>query len=87
MESMNLKVELPMKIEVDNKGAVDLVNGLSCSGGTKHMDVRIMFMRELKENKVLEVSWQPTAENEADIFTKNKDGATFDRHMRELVAE
>ena len=62
MESMNLKVELPMKIEVDNKGAVDLVNGWSCSGGTKHMDVRIMFMRELKENKVLEVVWQPTAE-------------------------
>ena len=87
LESMNLRVELPMKVEVDNRGAVDLVNGWSCSGGTKHMDVRIMWMRELKENKVLEVVWHPTAENEADIFTKNTDGATFEKHMKELVAE
>ena len=87
LESMNLRVELPMQVEVDNRGAVDLVNGWSCTGGTKHMDVRIMWMRELKEDKVLEVVWQPTAENEADIFTKNTDGATFVKHMKELVAE
>ena len=87
LESMNLRVELPMQVEVDNRGAVDLVNGWSCTGGTKHMDVRIMWMRELKEDKVLEVVWQPTAENEADIFTKNTDGATFEKHMKELVAE
>ena len=46
-----------------------------------------MWMRELKENKVLEVVWQPTADNEADIFTKNTDGTTFEKHMKELVAE
>ena len=87
IESMGLKVELPMQVEVDNKGAVDLVNGWSCSGGTKHMDVRIMFMRELKESKVIEVNWVATAENEADIFTKNTDGSTFATHMQKLVAE
>ena len=87
IESMGLKVELPMTVEVDNKGAVDLINGWSCSGGTKHMDVRIMYMRELKENKVIEVNWIRTDDNEADIFTKNTDGATFARHMKELVAE
>ena len=87
IESMKLKVELPMKVEVDNKGAVDLVNGWSCSGGTKHMDVRIMFMRELKENKIIEVVWQPTAANEADIFTKNTDNGTFLKHMKRLVAD
>ena len=51
------------------------------------MDVRIMFMRELKENKVIEVIWQPTAANEADIFTKNTDNATFMKHRKCLVAD
>ena len=45
LESIMLKVELPMIVEVDNKGAVDLVCGWSNSGGTKHMDVRIMYLR------------------------------------------
>ena len=87
LESILLKVELPMIVEVDNKGAVDLVNGWSSSGGTKHMDVRIMYLRELKEQKILKVVWQPTKENEADVFTKNVDGATFERHLGALVSE
>ena len=82
-----LKEELPMIVEVDNKGAVDLVNGWSSSGGTKHMDVRIMYLRELKEKKILKVEWQPTKENEADVFTKNVDGATFERHLGALISE
>ena len=87
LESILLKLELPMIVEVDNKGAVDLVNGWSSSGGTKHTDVRIMYLRELKEKKILKVEWQPTKENEADVFTKNVDGATFERHLGSLFSE
>ena len=85
LKSMMLEVELPMIIEVDNKGAVDLVNGWSSGGGTKHMNVRKMFLRELKEQGVLSIKWQPTKENESDIFTKNVDNATFDRHLLAFV--
>ena len=51
------------------------------------MDVRIMYLRELKEDKVIKVIWQPTKENEADVFTKNVDGATFAKHLGALVSE
>ena len=51
------------------------------------MDVRIMFLRELKENKIIEVIWQPTADNEADIFTKNTDGTTFTKHTNKLTTD
>ena len=87
LESMLLMVELPMIVEVDNRGAVDLVNGWTSTGGTKHMDVRIMYLRELKENKVIKVLWQPTEANEADVFTKNVDGATFEKHLNALVKD
>jgi len=82
LEAMELKIELPMIVEVDNKGAVDLANGWSCNGGTKHMDVRMMFVRELKEEGIIKVKWIPTAENKSDIFTKNTDAKTFNKHVK-----
>ena len=40
LESMVLKVKLPMLLKMDNKGAVDLANNLSVGGQTRHVDVR-----------------------------------------------
>ena len=36
---LGLKVETPMLLEMDNKGAVDLANNWSVGGHTKHVDV------------------------------------------------
>jgi hypothetical protein len=52
LESMGLKVKLPMILEMDNKGAVDLANNWSIVGRTRHVDVRQCFLWELKESKV-----------------------------------
>ena len=40
LESIGLKVELPMMLYVDNKGAKDLMNNWSVGGRTRHVDVR-----------------------------------------------
>jgi hypothetical protein len=40
LESIGLKVELSMILEMDNKGAVDLVNSFSVGGCTRHIDVK-----------------------------------------------
>jgi hypothetical protein len=40
IESTGLKVEFPMKLEIDNKGAVDLINSFSVGGCTHHIDVK-----------------------------------------------
>jgi len=87
VESLELQVELPMIIECDNKGAVDLVNGHPTSGGTKHIDVRLMYARELKEAGIIKVRWIPTEDNEADILTKNTDSVTFIRHSGKFMHE
>ncbi len=39
-ESIRLKVELPMILEMDDKGAVDLVNNFSVGGCTRHIDIK-----------------------------------------------
>jgi hypothetical protein len=42
--SLGLDVQLPMILEVDNKGAVDFINGLSVSGRTRHIEVKQYFL-------------------------------------------
>jgi hypothetical protein len=70
-ESMGLKIKLPMKVELSNKGAKDIINNWSIGGRTRHVGVRFNFLRELKENGIIEIQWINTHENCSDILTKN----------------
>eukprot|EP00957_Ditylum_brightwellii_P195171 14870290-Ditylum_brightwellii.AAC.1 len=54
---MGLLVELPMLLEIDNSGAVDLANNWSARGRTHHMKTRMFFLRDLKEAGIIEVHW------------------------------
>jgi hypothetical protein len=80
--SMGLEVELPMLVEMDNSGARDLANIWSVGGRTRtrHVDVRMFFLRELKEDGLLAFKHVSGTENESDIFTKNVDAATLHKH-------
>ena len=74
LKSMGLRVKLPMILEMDNKGAVDLANNLSVAGQTRHVDVRIYYLQELKDAGLLRVIHKSGVKNDSDIFTKNTDG-------------
>ena len=43
--SLELEVELSMVLEIDNRGAVDLINSWSVVGRTRHTGVRINYLR------------------------------------------
>jgi hypothetical protein len=77
LESLELRVKLPMILKMDPQGAVYLVNNWSIGDRTRHIDVQSVFLRELKEAGVLVIKWIAGAVNEADIFIKNLDGPTF----------
>jgi hypothetical protein len=79
--SLGLKVELPVVLEMDNKGAVDLANDYSVDGRTRHVDVKFFFLRELKEQGLLVIKHVPGSENDADIFTKNVTTSIFEKHL------
>ena len=87
LTSMGLQVELPMVLEMDNKGAVDLANNWSVGGRTRHVDVRNYFLRELKDEGVLCIKHISGVDNEADIFTKNTPGPVFEKHIRKFVGD
>ena len=53
LKSMGLTVQLPMVLEVDNQGAVNLANNWSVGGRTRHIDVRQCFLSLLKKAGIL----------------------------------
>ena len=77
--SLGLQVQVPMVLEMDNKGAVDLANSWSVGGRTRHVDVRIHYVRELKEAGILLIKWVPGPENDADMHTKNVSRELFEK--------
>ena len=64
-------------ISTDNNGALSLASNDSSHGKAKHIDIRYHFIRENIASNKVSVSYIPTDENAADIFTK---GLTRGKH-------
>ena len=73
-----------MMLFMDNKGGVDIFNNWSISGNTRAVSIRFAFVRELKEQGILEIKWIGGHENTADLFTKNLDAKKFVKHDQEF---
>jgi hypothetical protein len=87
LESMGLQVEKPMILQMDNKGAVDLINSRAATGNTRHICTPINFLRELKEEDLLKVDWISNKFMSSAIFTKNVGGTDLQKHSQQYVGE
>ena len=81
LDSVGLQVELPMILEVDNQGAVDLANNWSVGGRTRHVDVQQNFLHKLKENGIFIVKWIPGPTKDTDFHTKKRMALDFEKHV------
>jgi hypothetical protein len=82
--SFGIEVNLPMKVYVDNTGAISLSKNWSTGGRTKHIDLRYHYIRELVEQGIIEVLFVRSEENTSDIFTKNLRQFLFEKHQTKL---
>jgi hypothetical protein len=80
VESIGLIVAKPMKLVIDNKGAVDYANTWSSGGRMRHACIKLSFLRELKESGLISIKWCKSEDIPADIFTKNLGGTLFNKH-------
>ena len=78
---------MPMILEVNNMGAIDLANNWSSSMRTKHINVRHHFLRELVDCGVIKLKFVRSEENVSDIFTKNLAGPLFQKHAKALCRD
>ena len=76
LQTMNITVELPITVHVDNVGAIWLSN---------NKNIRTAFVKEYQEDGKIIIKFVKSEDNEADIFTKNTSSIIFQRHQEKLV--
>jgi|ERR1700722_4537967 len=64
------KFTMPTKLLSDNQGAITLAKNNKFHAQSKHIDIRYHFIREAIIAKLTEVTYMPTIDNIANIFTK-----------------
>ena len=79
---MNIEVELPITVHVDNVGAIWLSNNRTTSDRTKDIDIRTSFVKEYQEDGKINMKSVKSVENNADIFTKNTTNVIFSNHQK-----
>ena len=65
-----MEVKLPIKLEVDNQGTVDMAQNVTVGGRTKYMKIMILSLRELQEKGILNAKWVNGYDNEVYIQKK-----------------
>jgi hypothetical protein len=78
-----------MKIHVDNIGAIHLSNKAASGLRTKHIDTRLHYVKELTqgEQKILEIEFVRSEDNQSDTFTKNTSQEVFQRHTSKYMMD
>ena len=70
----------------DNQSAIKMeTNGRnSCTGNSRHVDIRYFFVKDRVDKKELQIEYCPTQQMLADYFTKPLQGTLF-RNMRRII--
>ena len=61
----------PLPLCGDNQGAIFIASNAVQEKRTKHIDIRYHYIREVVEQRQIDLFFIPTEENPADMFTKN----------------
>ena len=85
LKTMDIEVELPITVHVDNVGAIWLSNNRTTSDRTKHIDIRTSIVKEYQEDGKIIIKFVKSEDNEADIFTKITTNVIFQNHQKKFV--
>ena len=64
---------------VDNQAAIKMAYNQQSTQRTKHMDLRLQFVKEKCADQTIELQYVDTTMNEADAFTKPLPRPSFER--------
>ncbi|KAH8241673.1 hypothetical protein KR038_004769, partial [Drosophila bunnanda] len=70
LDSINMKLDKPIKILEDNQGCISIASNPSCHKRSKHIDIKYHFSREQIENNIISIEYIPSEKQLADLFTK-----------------
>jgi len=74
-------------IHCDNQSVIHLANHQIYHERTKHIDVKLHFIRDVIESEKVKVETVSTEENPADMFTKSLSSVKFKRCLDLINSE
>jgi len=80
-----LELTNPVLLYCDNEAAISFARDHREHMATKHIDLKYKFVREALQENMFRLSYVPTKENVADIFTKSLPRVPFVRLRETLV--
>ena len=72
LQTMNITVELPITVHVDNVGTIWLSNNRNTGDKTKHLDIRTASVKEYQEDGKIIIKYVKSEDNDADIYQEYK---------------
>lgn len=85
LEFLGYEQMQPTKICVDNRSAIEICKTLKVRSAVKHINVRINYIRELINARVIELVFVPSKYNVADVLTKALARQDHERHTKILL--
>ena len=82
-----MNIKYPIIVHCDNVGAIYLGYNAKTSQRTKHVDMQYKYINEYVEDGIIKVSYVTSENNDADVFTKNTNEATFLKHSSKFMSE
>ena len=74
-----------IKLFSDNQSAIDIAKNDTQHSRTKHIDIRHHFIRDSVQAGEIDISWIPSEEQQADIFTKALPAVSYIRLRDQLM--
>jgi hypothetical protein len=81
LQSLGISVKLPIIVRIDSIGAIFMAENASSGVCTRHIDTRYHFIQEHIEDGFIQIVFVRTSNNNADIFTKNVNKETYEKHI------
>jgi hypothetical protein len=76
---------IPAIVYEDNQGCIYLVKNQQVGARTKHIDIRMHFMRNICNDGLAKVIFTPSEDNDSDILTKNVVEKIFEQHAPNIL--
>ena len=87
LKFLGITVKLPVKVHVDNMGAIFLANNSISGTRTKHIDIKMHFIRQYVEDGIVQIEFVRSDENKSDICTKNVKPELLIKHTDGMLEE
>ena len=86
MNFTSVKMEnKPMVIYTDSKSSVEILKTLKSNNKVRHLNMRINYIRECINSKIVEIVFMSGNKNVADMLSKPLPPEIFERHRSHLL--